>query len=273
MFSWVKEARVESIGDDRDLDDFHEFGMDVFPMRPTRKVRLPWLKFLAGLAVLAALSMGAVGYLTGAWGNMPELQPVLVTGAADDEVPPPAPVQPTAPPADYGEEGEDEDGENGEGEQSNVRVAFAATGANMRANSTENSQVIAVLPAGSEAEVTGDPVNGWVPINFGGQAGWVWGSLVQLRYGSAPAGGGAAGEATEPEGPEFDPDFETSIAHIRNSTNLRPAPSISNQPLRVVARGAEITVIGPVAGGWVPIEYQGTRGYVAAQNVDLTPPG
>jgi len=260
-FDWVKETRREAFGYDEDLDDFHQLGMDVFPMRPTKKVRLSWLKFLAGLAVLGIVAIGAVGYLTHVWGDLEPLGPLIGTGTPEAEaIPTPTPVAPVAP-----------------AEPVDVQIATTNTGSNMRADATENSAIIGFMPTGTQVEVTGDPVNGWIPIHYDDQAGYVWGGLVDLSVIQVvPGEDGAVTVGDDPvvegEEPEFDPEFEAIPAHIRNGTNLRPEPNINNQPLRVMPRGAEIVVIGEEQNGWVPIEFEGQRGYVASQNVDFTPP-
>jgi len=255
MFEWVKETRADAFGYDEDLDDFHELGMDVFPMKPTKTVHLSWLKFLGAIALLGIVALGTVGYLTGVWGNLQPLGPLIGTEEAT-ATPTPTPTPTPETPAEPAPQ---------------VQVATANTNANMRENATENSAIIGRLNNGAQAEVTGELVNGWVPINYGGQAGFVWGGLVDIEMGDAP--GDAQAAVTEPgEEPEFDPEFVAIPAHIRNGTNLRPDPSINNQPIRVLPRGAEITVIGDARGGWVPVEVDGQRGYVAAQNVDTTPP-
>jgi uncharacterized protein YraI len=58
---------------------------------------------------------------------------------------------------------------------------------NLRAGPSTDSDVLAVMPAGSTVEVTGDPENGFYPVSFDGAGGYAYGDYLDFGGGAASA--------------------------------------------------------------------------------------
>ncbi len=74
--------------------------------------------------------------------------------------------------------------------------ATTTTALNLRGGPGTGYPVLAVIPAGASVNTTGDPQDGFYPITFSGQAGWVAGAY--LVFGGDPGGnpgGGSSGIA------------------------------------------------------------------------------
>jgi len=236
-FDWVKDARVNAFGDDSDLDDFHQEGLAMFELKPAKAVRYPGLKVAAVLALTLLSAMLAVGYLTGAIGNLAPLQPIFVVGGGTTAQATPTPT-PTPTP-EY---------------LSQVKGEYAVA---IHIDPSEESNMIGVLAVGGVGNVTGPTENGWVPIAIADLTGWVQESDVVFSQGAT-----------------FEEDEEAGIsatgtATTTNGANFRTGPGTGHSVIMVVPRGATVNITGPVENGWVPIEYDGQSGYMGIANLDL----
>jgi uncharacterized protein YraI len=54
-----------------------------------------------------------------------------------------------------------------------------------------------------------------------------------------------------------------------HALNMREQPSVKGARIRTLQKGARLTVSGEVQGGWVPVEIDGTRGFVSASYVSI----
>jgi len=234
MFDWTKEARIHAFGNDTDLDDFHVEGMDMFELKPAKEIRNKGLKVAAALAVMMLGAMLAVGYLTGAIGNMPELGPLIGPGTPTAAATTPAAVA-TPTPTYLGQ----------------VRGDFAV---DIRIDPSEEANMIGVLAVGGVGNITGEPENGWIPIAIADLTGWV-----------------PEAEVIRSEGLTFEDDAEETPAKATttNAANFRTGPSVNDSVISVIPRGVEVGITGPVENGWVPVEHNGESGYLAVANLDL----
>lgn len=83
-------------------------------------------------------------------------------------------------------------------------------GLNVRAAPDEASGVVGVAAPGEAVTVTGEAVNGYVPVSSWTGAGWVWGDL--LAYGGSPLGVGGEGSAPAAEWAPPQPGVEEAPA-------------------------------------------------------------
>ncbi len=67
-------------------------------------------------------------------------------------------------------------------------VATTTDGVNLRTGPSFADWVIAVVPAGTTVETTGDPQNGFYPVNYAGNAGWISGDYLSFDGGSSVGG-------------------------------------------------------------------------------------
>jgi uncharacterized protein YraI len=54
-----------------------------------------------------------------------------------------------------------------------------------------------------------------------------------------------------------------------NALNFRSGPGINNNILKTIKKGDVLTVTGNTKNGWLPVEHQGTKGYVSGEMVDI----
>jgi uncharacterized protein YgiM (DUF1202 family) len=54
-----------------------------------------------------------------------------------------------------------------------------------------------------------------------------------------------------------------------DALNFRSGPSTGTRVLKTLRMGDILTVTGDVAGGWLPVEYDGEQGYVSAELVSI----
>lgn len=121
-------------------------------------------------------------------------------------------------------------------------------GVNLRSGPSTDSEIIDVLSRGTRLQATGDPVDGFYPVDLDGQAGWVSADWVA-----------AAGEepATTPS--------ETGEAYPLEALNLRVAPDPSADVLAVIPAGDRLDLNGETSGEWVSVMWAGLTGWVSAQ--------
>ena len=234
MFDWTKDARIQAFGNDADLDDFHQEGMDMFDLKPTKVVRNRGLKLASVLALTLLGAMLAAGYLTGAIGDLAPLQPLIGPGTTTATAA--ATPTPTVPAPEY---------------LGQVRGQYAV---DIRIDPDEEANMIGVLQPGGVGNITGETQDGWIPIAIADLHGWVSEEDVERS-----------------EGLTFEVDAETDAtsATTINGANFRTGPSVNDSIILVIPRGAQVRITGPIENGWAPAEYRGETGYLAVVNLDL----
>lgn len=145
---------------------------------------------------------------------------------------------------------------------------------NLRAGPSYDDAVLTVIPAGTPLTITGDWSAGFAGVTYQGQFGWVDTSWVgpgeaapqpadtTLLQEAAPALDTTAGDdsalvsdLTAPEG---------QAAQAIDTADLRLGPAESDEVLRVLPAGASVVITGPTTGGWTPVWYNGTWGFIRA---------
>lgn len=230
---WTKEARVNAFGSEADLDDFHQEGLGMFELKPAKAIRNGWLKVASALALTLLGAMFAVGYLTGAIGNLQPLGPLIGAGQPAVTAAPTPVATPT--PEYFGQ----------------VRSDVAV---DIRIDPSEESNMIGILAVGGVGNITGPAQDGWIPIAIADLTGWVSEEEVELSEG-----------LTFAEDAETAPSTGTTI----NGANFRTGPSVGDSVIRVIPRGATVEITGPVVNGWAPVRYQDDEGYLAVVNLEL----
>jgi uncharacterized protein YraI len=146
---------------------------------------------------------------------------------------------------------------------------------NLRTGPSYNDAVLLVIPAGAPLTPTGESSEGFVGVTYQGQYGWVDSSW--LVAGEAPAQDVALmQEAAPAAAPQAAPvadagvvgDLSTApagdIAYAADTVNLRIGPAESDEVLRVLPAGGAVTITGPDSGGWTPVWYNGTWGFISS---------
>ena len=140
---------------------------------------------------------------------------------------------------DLGDAGNGGGGGSGDGE-----TAITTDDVNFRAGSSLSVGIISVLAPGSEVKITGDEVNGFMPVTYGGYDGWVYSAYLLIE-----SGGDDTMKVTE-------------------NLNLRDGPSTSDKILEVMPAGATVTITGEAENGFLQVSYKGTDGWAFAQYLE-----
>lgn len=150
-----------------------------------------------------------------------------------------------------------------EGASANAAAGVTTTDdLNLRAEPALNATILNVMPAGVGVEITGDPVNGFYPVAYQGQAGYAYGAYLSVGYaGEGPVTtGGQQGEVYVADGP----------------VNFRTGPSTDDGIMMVIPHGALVALNGDSANGFLSIIYADTSGWAHAASIlgtsEDTPP-
>jgi hypothetical protein len=58
-------------------------------------------------------------------------------------------------------------------------------------------------------------------------------------------------------------------ATVNTSVNFRMGPSTDTEVIKQLSKGVILTIIGETSSGWVPVEYEGTKGWVSAEFISI----
>ena len=130
-------------------------------------------------------------------------------------------------------------------------TATVTTGLNLRAGPSTGDAVLLVMPAGATVTLTGQSANGFLSVNYNGTAGWAFADYLQQGGSPAPS-------------PSPNPGPGTGTATTTADLNLRAGPSLGDAVLLVMPFGATVTVTGGGQNGFLPVTYNGTAGWAAA---------
>jgi uncharacterized protein YraI len=164
-------------------------------------------------------------------------------------------------------------------------VMLSPYNVNVRADPWVSSPILTVIPFNTEASATGrNNASSWVRVRYHDVEGWAAAWLVILNgdINALPVAGEAAPPPGEkpaatatptpkasastpppPQTPQTPQKGLTVLAPFR--INVRSAPNLDGAVLDVLPLGASASAVGRNAGNnWVQVEYNGTRGWVAA---------
>jgi uncharacterized protein YraI len=116
-------------------------------------------------------------------------------------------------------------------------LATATSEVSLRSAPSPEATVLAVLPAGTEVELTGAASGAFLEITTQGSVGW------------AEANGLNGGIAT---------------ASVLLDVQLRAAPSLNGEVLRAIPVGSTVILTGAAVDGFVVVAFNGTGGWLPA---------
>ncbi len=121
--------------------------------------------------------------------------------------------------------------------------------------------VLQVMPAGATVTIVSGPSNGWYQVTHQGTTGWASAQYLDVD------------DSTGPEEPE-EPPTGTGTATVNENLNLRSGPGTTYGVLKVMPRGATVTVVTDPGTGWLQVTHQGTTGWASSQYLTMggTPP-
>jgi uncharacterized protein YraI len=119
--------------------------------------------------------------------------------------------------------------------------AVTTTGLNLRSGPSTNHDVLLVMPTGAAVDITGSASHGFYPVVYQGTDGWAYGDYLDF-------GGGGGGSTT-------------GTATITSDLNLRAGPGTGDAILAVMPTGAQVTLNGDSANGFLSLTYNGLDGW------------
>lgn|GEM_PF-135223 len=138
--------------------------------------------------------------------------------------------------------------------------ATAAARVNVRASASTDSKVVKVLAKGAPLSVTGE-MGGWYRVYASGATGYIMKQFVTLTT-AAPA-------ATPEPASALDGDYAQAVAATINTrVNMRAAASTDAAIVKVLARGAAVSLTGE-SGAWYKVTAADRTGYVYKQYVTI----
>lgn len=215
-----------------------------------------WLNQFAGVTF-----QGQYGWVDSAWlgsaapataAPAPEVAPAVTP---QDAAPAPAPVDANA-------SGSDPAAPAG-------AAAYTTAPVNLRMGPSEGDEVLRVVPAGAGVTVTGETLQGWTPVWYGGAWGFISANLLQetatgisLAQDAIPAASLTTSEADAGTG--------ELLATTLSDVNLRSAPDGASPVVTTIPAGAELTPLSGPEAGYYQVEFNGQTGWVASEYLQVS---
>ncbi len=136
----------------------------------------------------------------------------------------------------------------------------AASGLNMRADSSTYSDVIATLAYGVEVIVTGERISGFYPVRVGTLSGYV--SADYLQFGEGLFERITPAPTQAPQESEY-----RVVVDSDNGLNLRAAPTSGSDVIYVLPYGMVLTVLEEAENGFLHVQWANYIGYVSGAYV------
>ena len=142
------------------------------------------------------------------------------------------------------------------GSPSATGSATVTSSLNLRAGPSTGDRVLAVMPSGASVTLNGRQANGFVSVTYRGTSGWAYAQYLgqgtaapapPTNTGSVPVGDSVVGSRITTTG-----------------LRLRSGPSTSYGTILIMPSGASVEVMGNAQGGFLPLRYQGTKGWASA---------
>ena len=147
----------------------------------------------------------------------------------------------------------------------------AASGLNLRADSSSYSDVVATLGYGVEVLVTGERIDGFYPVRVGTLSGYVSADYISFTTNAASVT--AQATPTPSPAPQQSDESNASDGTYRvvvdsdNGLNMRAEPNIGSDVVYVLPYGMVLTVIGEAENGFLHVTWASYTGYVSGEYV------
>lgn len=154
-------------------------------------------------------------------------------------------------------------------------VPVATADLNLRVGPSVEDAIVTVIPAGAPLESTGEWLNGFTGVVYAGQYGWVDSGYLGAGEAAPAPVETPAQEATLLQEAAPASDISSGLvgdlaaapagtpAQVIDIANLRVGPSEADDVLRVLPAGASLTITGASSGGFTPVWYNGTWGFIS----------
>lgn len=142
---------------------------------------------------------------------------------------------------------------------------------NLRAGPGAEEPVLLVVPAGAAVAPTGEAAAGFLGVAYEGTTGWIDAAYLAaaevVATDDAVAAPSPAALSAPPALAVGDaPAGELAVAN--DLVNLRAGPGYGEPVLRVLPPASPVTITGETSGGFLPVWYNGSQGWIAAEFLD-----
>jgi uncharacterized protein YgiM (DUF1202 family) len=218
---------------------------------------------------------GTKGWASATWlraGSVATPTSTPVTPTATPVTPTSTPATPTSTPGGIGDT-----------PVGSATVITDGLSLNLRSGPGTTFGVIRSIPSGATVDVMGAAQNGFLPVRYAGTKGWA--SAAWLRVGATtptPTATASPTPAATPVTPTSTPatptatptgtpggigDTPVGVATVNTgglSLYMRSGPGSTFSPIRTIPNGATVDVMGAAQNGYLPVRYQGTKGWSSA---------
>ena len=127
----------------------------------------------------------------------------------------------------------------------------------IRSGPSTGFQIIGRTYLGDTVQVLEGPTNGFYRISVSSVTGWSSGDYLRVTASTTP--------------PPTTPPTGTGTATVTANLNLRSGPGTSYPVLRMMPKGATVTIRTGPTDGWYQVDYQGLTGWASAQYLTVGP--
>jgi len=135
---------------------------------------------------------------------------------------------------------------------------------NLRSGPGTSYGVVLVLPDGAAVSLAGETSNGFSKLNSNGRTGWSATQFLSTSGGSSSGGDDDGGSSGNNGSGVAVGDTVTGSATTTASLNVRSGPATSYAVRLTMPRGARVDVMGGAQSGFLPVRYNGTKGWASA---------
>ncbi|MCO5219991.1 MAG: SH3 domain-containing protein [Thermomicrobiales bacterium] len=136
-------------------------------------------------------------------------------------------------------------------------------GVRFRASAGYDGSVIAVLLEGTSVTLRTGSVGSWTAVTYGGRNGFVYADYLSTSRNPSPGGGSGSGVGSTGLG-------AGNNARVTDTLNFRGGASYSASVLGVATIGTVVRVTGSPSGGFYPVTWGGTAGYMHGDYLTYT---
>lgn len=160
--------------------------------------------------------------------------------------------------------GDDGGSSNDGGNPSATGSATTTTRLNLRSGPSTGDGVITVMPDGATVTLNGRESNGYLSVSYNGTQGWAASQYLSRGGGGSDSGSDSdedddgSSSGTVPVG-----NTVTGSRTVTTGLNLRTGPGTDYGVIRVMPTGATVEVMGDASAGYLPVRYQGTKGWAS----------
>jgi uncharacterized protein YraI len=128
------------------------------------------------------------------------------------------------------------------------RVGFIVDAANLRADPNSAGAIIAVLPQGAVVEISGKRSQGYFPVSYDGEEGWIQSREVDI---------GTTRSSIR------------DLAIVTDDLNMRTGPGLKHAVITVAPAGATVALRGGERNGFRSVLYDGETGWMAEKYLQV----